>query len=98
MTLPEAIQLSHQFLQARANLKSRLQAGAADRDRLASSLERGESPTGYRLDWHLQASKKLWGLLVEEARQFNAQHPGDRVSVADMLDVLASATARLTEK
>ncbi len=98
MNLEEAQALSQQFIALSVNMRAKLAAGAQERERVATALETGKEVKSYRLDWHLSTSKKLFEMLLEEARVFNAEHGHDRVSVQDMLDVLLSAGARLSGK
>jgi hypothetical protein len=94
----EAQLIADKFVAMKNNVKARLKTGADERDKMAASIEKGETVKGYRMEFHVGTSKKLFELLATEARAFNLKYPEDRISVQDMLDVLLSAGARLAGK
>jgi hypothetical protein len=67
-----------------------IQRGARDRERIAQTIARGEEPYGHRVDWIQEAAEAVNQALMIKAREFNDRYPGDRISVQDMLDALAT--------
>lgn len=74
--------------------QDRLERGAMLRQAMHDALARGEKPTGYRAKWLMQVSEGLVQYLIQAAEDFDASHPDDKVSVMDILDVLATVTAQ----
>lgn len=70
--------------------EDRLARGVRLREAMHEQIERGEKPTGYRADWLKQAALKLVRQLQQMASEFDKDHPDDKCSVADLLDVLAT--------
>ena len=75
--------------------KCRLENGARFRAEMVKTLNRGEVPTGYRVEWIADTTTALFALLSEKAREFNELHPQDAVSISDLMDVLTTAMAKL---
>jgi hypothetical protein len=72
--------------------QNRLRRGLILRQKMHNAIERGEDPDDYRARWMKETTGKLARFLAEEAERFNKQHVNDMASVADLLDILATAT------
>src|SRR4051812_5464562 len=72
------------------NEQEALSRGLRDRQRISEALGRGETPMGHRVDWLHKTAQALNATLMEAARQFNTKHPGDQISVHDLVDALAT--------
>jgi hypothetical protein len=70
----------------------RLKHGAILRQTMFDTIQRGETPKGYRADWLRKQAAHLNSALGEIARKFDAEHPDDKCSVQDLLDILATTT------
>lgn len=77
---------------------NRLETGLRRRQMIREAIERGERPTGYRVEWLRQASLAVVSKLKEIGQEFNARNPDDQASVADFLDILANASTYLKEQ
>jgi len=60
------------------------------RELIKAQMERGEIPTGYRVDWLRQSRDAVIQKVMEQAQQFNMQYRHDHISVQDMMDVISS--------
>lgn len=78
--------------------RSRLMNGALRRRDISEAVERGETPTGYRVNWLSESSRKVLLLLQEISAEFNDKYKDDAVSVNDLIDIVAYVMAALTEK
>lgn len=72
---------------------SRLANGARLREEIHAKIARGEEPHGYRVDWLEKEALALVTYMSEIARTFDLAHADDRCSVADLLDIMATAKA-----
>lgn len=78
--------------------QDRLQRGLILRQAMHDSVKRGETPTGYRSPWIKAAAVGLAKHLGEVAKAFDAEHPQDKASVSDILDILATAEGLFRRK
>jgi len=98
MESEEAEALSQTLISLHETIASKLRTGYNRRRELAQAFARGENPCNYRLDWLRASSARVFSLLIEEARIFNAEHADERVSVQDMIDLLQMAQERLRDQ
>jgi hypothetical protein len=70
--------------------QDRLTNGLVLRQQMHDAIKRGERPPGYRPAWLKTQSLDLVRILTEIAQRFDAEHPDDRCSVSDIMDVLAT--------
>lgn len=77
---------------------ARLRRGLALRKAMHEALARGEDPQGYRPKWLKATSLLLVKFIGDQAEKFDAEHPDDRVSVADILDLLHTTTGIFTSQ
>lgn len=77
---------------------AKLRYGARLRAQTQEAIGRGESPTGYRVDWILKTVTEMFAWLAERAAEFNAAHPQDAISADDFSDVLATGQMRLRNR
>lgn len=75
----------------RANQNSALDNGLKIRDEIRKKIEAGEEPDHYRVDWLRETALQCIGFIGETAKMFNSEHPNDKISQNDMLDVLITA-------
>jgi len=80
-------ELCNAFAAAADEQKNRLEKAASDIDRLREQLAMGLEPTGYRAEWTRESALALVNVLQERCEVFDAQHPQDRASANDCLNV-----------
>jgi len=68
----------------------KMQYGRMKRLEIKAALDRGENVSNYRTDWIYDVRSKMIDLLEEEAKRFNETYPHDRISGADLMDVVAN--------
>ncbi len=68
------------------------------REQLFRALEEGLEPDHYRIEWIRQSVNQVFDVLQTIALQFNDQHPDDKCSAQDLMDILNSAVATITAK
>lgn len=68
----------------------RLQNGARMRDEIRQAIQRGERPKGYRVAWLQESGYEVIKTLTKIAKQFDKEHPQDKASVQDLMDVLST--------
>ncbi len=73
----------------------RLRNAMAMRKTIGEALARGEDPVHYRLDFIRSSVLRVNDALAECARQFDEEHPDDRCSAADFIDILATTRHRM---
>lgn len=73
------------------NAHDRLEYGRILRQKMHDQIVRGEEPTGYRAEWLKSVAVDLIGRLGAAAHEFDNSHVNDKASVADLLDILATA-------
>ncbi len=83
------------FINVIRHQERRLRNAAALRKVLGEALDRGEDPAHYRLEFLRTSVLRVNDALAECARQFDAEHPDDRCSAADFIDILATTMHRL---
>ncbi len=71
--------------------RERLAKGAQDRAAVQEQLQRGEMPTGYRAEWLRRSAMAVITVAAECGERLDVEHPEQAVSLADTLDVLATA-------
>jgi hypothetical protein len=86
------------FIELINDSNRRLKHGLKLRQEIADALDRGETPTGYRVDLLRLGAVALVNKLEEIGKQFNKDHPNDQFSLGDVLDILATATALVQKK
>jgi hypothetical protein len=74
--------------------EAKLANGYRLRKKMHEDIARGE-PRGYRARWILETSTSIFSVLGEKAKEFNARHEGDVISVDDMLDVLETSISKI---
>jgi len=65
---------------------------------LQRQLDQGLEPRGYRAEWLRAGAKVIVMLAVQHGDALGAEHPEDAVSLADLLNLLASARGMLIAK
>lgn len=80
-----------------AHQEVRLQNGLRKRNEIRAAIQRGEIPKGYRMDWLRDSGYEVISLLTKIAQKFDKQHPTDKASVNDLIDIL-STTSLLLQK
>ena len=73
----------------------KLSWGAAMRDELRRASKAGEALTGYRIDWLREAKKNVIQALVASSESFNLRYSHDRISAADLHDVISAVLSHL---
>ena len=86
------------FVRFHEVMEEKLRRGSISRQALRSSLNRGEEPHGPRAEWIRAAAAQVLEVLGSQARDFNTKYVDDRISVADMADVLATVLNLLARK
>jgi len=77
-------------------LRARLANGARLRAEMQRQIDRGEEPApAYRVEWLRETAKEIVLMVAKRGEEFNAAHPEDGFSLADALDVLATARTML---
>lgn len=69
----------------------RLQNGARMRKEIRAAIQRGERPTGYRVEWLRDSGYEIIKTLTKIAKQFDKEHLQDKASVQDLMDVITTA-------
>jgi hypothetical protein len=98
MTLKELQEINNVFVRITSDPTLPLQYGLVQRDKMLLQLKKGVKPTGDRYPWMLKAAQKVIVLLGSMAEEFDAAHPGDRMSVRDLEDALRMALGKLEKK
>lgn len=78
--------------------KKRLENSVQKRNALMASIDRGETPTGYRADFLRESAQRILIELGAIARDFNAAHPDDRCTAQDFVDVLNTTILWIKKK
>lgn len=68
----------------------KLQYGKLKRLEIKEAIDNGEAVKNYRTDWIYSTRSKMVDLLEEEVKRFNDAYQHDRISMADMMDVVAN--------
>ncbi len=71
----------------------KLRLGMDRRQQMYEQVQRGETPTGARVEWIRTSARRLVNELERIAQDFNETYPDDKCSAQDLLDVLATANA-----
>jgi endonuclease III-like uncharacterized protein len=79
----------------RNNNQLKLEHGAKQRKEMHLALQEGREPTGYRYEWYRKSTNDIIKVTSLMAEDFNKAHPGDRISVDDLIDVLEAAIRML---
>jgi len=72
-----------------------LKRGLMRRTEMVKAMEKGESVSGYRSDWISQSADRVLQVLRECAKTLHEEHPDDRASALDLIDILATARSRV---
>lgn len=92
MTKEEKIDFAVQVMKKFAeNQELKLARGARLRSELREAIKRGQAPKGYRADWLRDSGYQLLRVLSKIANKFDREHPDDRASVSDLMDILNTA-------
>lgn len=70
-----------------------LERGLRDRERIATAIATGTTPSGHRVDWLRDTADQLNDTLMVCSRKFNDRYPSDMISVQDLVDALATLSA-----
>lgn len=82
-----------------ANLRqNRLEYGMKMRAEMHKALTEGKRPPGYRAHWIKENAAVLLSVLGEIAKDFDSQHPEDKCSLADLMDVTATCMGMLKKE
>lgn len=81
------------FMALSGENQDRLIRAKLDRDRMHAAIKRGEKPVGYRPEWIKASAIKLVDVLAEMAKAFDAEHPTDKATNGDLLDILSTTAA-----
>jgi len=82
-----------------ANIRlAKLQHGAELRIEMHRSLQQGRRPGGYRADWLKKSSTTLMAVLGKIAEEFDKEHPDDKASLADLMDITATTMGMLKKE
>ncbi len=74
-----------------ADERSRVRYGQAARSAMVKRLRGGMDAEGYRAAWISETARGLFAILKNHEDKFNDMYCWDRLSPADLLDVLATA-------
>lgn len=77
---------------------SKLMNGMLKRRAIKDAVERGETPTGYRVEWLHESSQRVFALLRDIAIEFNNKHKDDTASAHDLVDIVQYVLYTLTKK
>lgn len=80
------------------DIDSKLRYGSKQRQNYLEAIDRGEEPKGYRVEYICKTVEQLIGWLSIKAKEFNDKYPQDRISVEDLMDILATTHAKLKSK
>lgn len=92
MTLTdEQIQfLANVLHKIRTDNNIKIQYGKLKRLEIKEAIDNGEFVKNYRTDWIYATRSKMVDLLEVEVGRFNDAYQHDRISMADMMDVVAN--------
>lgn len=88
----------HAFSQVIRRERQRLANGFKMRDYLAEQLASGVYPDHYRITWIEDGVTSVINHLRDLAIRFDEEHPNDKVSAHDFVDVLRSAIGTLATR
>lgn len=86
------------LLRFATDTEAKVRYGLRQRQELKEAVRRGETPTGYRVDFINKASRDMFTFLSQKAQEFNAAYPQDRMNTDDFSDILMTAHAILRSK
>jgi len=75
--------------------RQRLETGYALREHIHQQLSVGQEPEHYRVEWLRDAVSKVIDTLMTIGSDFNRDHPDDKASTADLVDILSSTIATI---
>lgn len=67
---------------------------AKNRKSMHEQINRGEEPTGHRMEFICETVKQVVDTLMKSAEKYNQTYPYDIVLLGDYLDILATTRAR----
>lgn len=82
----EIDELCKAFEEATKQQEQRLEQAHKDTDRVRDQLDRGENPTGYRVEWIRNTAIEMLKALTKQCEYFDMHHPNDRASSTDCLN------------
>lgn len=71
--------------------------GLASRRAALKQIKAGQTPTGYRAEWIRTTAQRVLKVLEDASDEFNVQFSWDKVSVADLGDVLATLNTHIQQ-
>lgn len=74
------------FEQVTATHEQRMEQSKKDVERVREQIARGESPTGYRVEWVRNTAVAMLKTLENQCEAFDMMHPNDRASATDCLN------------
>lgn len=77
------------------NEKQRLANASQLREFLRKQLEMGITPDHYRIDFLISGSQALNAALGVIADKFDHEHPMDKVTILDLIDILNTTKAKI---
>jgi len=92
---PQLQAIADYLLQVVTDPGVKLRWGARLREEIRQQLSKGQTPTGYRVNWLRETGMELIDTLQRQAQTFNDRYRHDRISVSDMCDALTTTLAQL---
>lgn len=89
--------LKSQLIALIENYDNRTKKGLENRNAMVAKIKKGEIPTGYRYDFLQTSAYKVVDTLGELAQQFDDEHPDDRCTSVDFIDILSAAIEVIRE-
>ena len=80
------------FSRVLAHEKHRMAIGMAIRNHMHEQLKLGVEIDHYRMEWLHSSISRVIDLLEQIGSEFNKEHPEDKCSSADLLDIASSVT------
>jgi hypothetical protein len=75
--------------------ETRMERGARLRKEMHEALQEGREAVGYRPDFIRDSAILIIQALGELAKEFDAEHPDDKCSGADLMDIIATVAGLL---
>ena len=97
-TLEELKEINRVFVRVTADPQLPIQYGLLQREAMMRDLKKGKIPQGDRYPFMLKTAQKVIILMGQLAEMYDDKHPGDRMSVEDLKDVLKYALRQLDKK
>jgi len=94
-TSAEINTISEIFVSLLTRNPARLANGSRLREEMHEQIKSGIKPEGYRPDWVRSSALRILQELVKLGQDFNENHPSDKASVNDLLDILNTVAGRI---